>query len=245
MSLKTVKQIIEENKQVNDGTNQRSSTAGLLKAITLDAKQFFTNLFKMSVDKLANNKFDVEVKNQIVLPKVQQIDGEVSLKDTKALLIGLNEIVIGVENVKKTYEASAKSLEKNLKPEKIDLSKLEKAVKDIYIPDPLKEVSVSNFIDYNKKLDAIVKEIAKLKLDPKIEVKTQTPRVSIDLEGVKNQLQAIIEILSKPVEQEPTGFSWTKNDQGNLVSFTEIYSNGKITSDGWDVGRIKINDSRN
>jgi hypothetical protein len=243
LSLKTVKQIVDEQQANTGEVQQRGSTANLLKAITSDAKNFFTSLFTNIGNKLANNKFDVEVKNPTKLPDVFKVDGSVSLKDTKALLIGLNEIVRKLDVANKTYEQSSKGLEKSLKPEKVDFSSLEQAIKAIEIPKPLKEVSVDNLQDYSNQLELIKKEISKLKLDPKIEVKTQTPQVSIDLEGVKNQLQAIIEALSKP-EEEPIGFSWTKNPEGNLSTFTEIYPDKKIVSSGWDLGKVEV-DQRN
>jgi hypothetical protein len=239
--MKTVQEIIQEQQSKSGEVNQRSSTAGLLKAIILDAKNFFTNLFTNNSKMLANNKFDVEVKNQIVLPKVQQIDGSVSIKDAKALLIGLNEIIKGIKTINDTYSKTSKGLEKSLKPEKIDFSSLLKAIEDIYIPEPLKEVSVSNLPpDTTKELVAIKKEITKLKLNPTINVETKEPKVSIDLDGVKNQLKTLIEAVSEPDDEEPTGYSWTKNSEGNLSTFTEIYSDKKIVSTGWDIGRVEI-----
>lgn len=242
--MKTVKEIIEENKQLNDGTKERSNTVGVMKAIILDAKDFFTNLFTGIAGNLSKNKFDVEVKNQIVLPKIQQIDGTVSIKDAKALLIGLNEIIKGVENVKTTYEKSTKNLEKTLKPEKADFSRLEKAINSITIPEPLKEVSVSNLNpDTTNELIAIKKEITKLKLNPTINVETKEPKVSIDLDGVKSRLETIVEALGVK-EDEPTGFNFTKDSNGNLETLTEIYPNGKVVSDGWNIGRVTVNDKR-
>lgn len=237
--MKNAETIIEEMKSQGDSTNQRSSTAGLIKAITLDVKNFFADLFSNSVSKLSMNKFDVEVKNPLKLPDVFKIDGSVTLKDTKALLIGLNEIVRGIEATKKHYETQTKQLEKSLKPEKVDFTKLEKAINSISIPEPLESTFVTNFPDYNKKLDLIQKEISKLKLDPKINV--SPTKVSIDLEGVKNQLQAILDALATPEKyDEPTGYSWTKDSDGNLSSFTETYKDKKIVSSGWNLGSVKI-----
>jgi hypothetical protein len=237
--MKTVQEIIQENKLKGGEVQQRSSTAFLLKAITIDAKNFFTNLFTGIADKLSKNKFDVEVKNQIVLPKVQQIDGTVSLKDAKALLIGINEIVNGIKTVNDTYSKSTKGLEKTLKPEKIDFSSLLKAIEGIYIPEPLKEISVNNLKDNTKELEAIKKEITKLEMKPTINVETKEPKVSIDLDGVKSLLETIVKSLEVK-EDEPTGYSWTKNSEGNLSTFTEIYSDKKIVSSGWDIGRVEI-----
>lgn len=203
--MKTVEEIISEQQSKSNEVTQRSSTAGLLKAITQDAKDFFTNLFKVSADKLADNKFDVEVKNQIVLPKVQQIDGSVSLKDTKALLIGLNEIVRGIEKANKTYEQSSKGLEKNLKPEKVDFSKLEQAIKDIYIPEPNTRVSadITSLPKYiAEKLDDIKKAINKIEVSPVVNVDNKTPEVTIDLQGVKDSLQAILEAITAQEKPE-------------------------------------------
>jgi hypothetical protein len=202
--LKSPQQIIDEMRQIDDGKQERTSTAGLIKEIIKDAKQFFDDLFKKHTDKLSKNKFSVEVKNFPKPPDVQKIDGSVSLKDTKALLIGLNEIIKVVENTKKNVETQTKQLEKSLKPEKTDFSSLEKAVKEIVIPAPLKEISVDNQIDYNEKLDLIKKEISKLKLDPKINVETKASDVTIDLEGVKSRLQTVVEAIKGIPVTEPT-----------------------------------------
>lgn len=237
--MKTPQEIISEMKSKSDSKQERTSTVGLLRAVIQDAKDFFTNLVYGFGDKLSKSKFDVEVKNPLKLPDVFKVDGSVSLKDTKALLIGLNEIVRGIEATKKHYEAQTKQLEKSLKPEKIDFTKLEKAINSITIPEPLESTFVTNFPDYNKKLDLIQKEISKLKLDPKIEV--SPAKVSIDLDGVKNQLKAILDALVTPVkDDEPTGYSWTKDSEGNLSTFTEIYSDKKIVSSGWNLGSVKI-----
>jgi hypothetical protein len=242
--LKTVQEIIQENKQINDGTKERSSTAGLLKAITSDAKDFFTNLFTGIAGKISKNKFSVEVANQIVLPKVQQIDGSVSIKDAKALLIGLNEIIKGIKTINDTYSKSSKGLEKSLKPEKIDFSSLLKAINAIEIPEPLKEIIVRNPTpDTTKELVAIKKELTKLKLNPTINVETKEPKVVIDLEGVKSRLETIVGVLETK-EDEPTGFSFTRNSEGNLSTLTEIYPNGKVKSEGWDLGSVKVSDDR-
>jgi len=239
--LKPAKQIIEEMQSVDNSKQERSRTANLLKAIIKNAKQFFTDLFKTLANKLTKNKFDVEVKNPTKLPDIFKIDGSVSIKDTKALLIGLNEIVRGIEATKKHYENQTKQLEKSLKPEKVDFTKLEKAINDIYIPDPIKEISITNFTDYTKQLDLIKKEISKLKLNPEIKVNNPAPKVSIDLEGVKSRLEAVVEALTVK-EDEPIGYSWTKNSEGNLSTFTEIYPDKKIISIGWDIGRVEINE---
>lgn len=197
------KEIIQTLSSKENELKTRKASVGLISGIIKDAKSFLSNLFFQSVKEIRGNKFDVEVKNPTKLPEVFKVDGEVSLKDTKAILVGLNEVVRGIDKTKKYYEEQTKRLEKSLKPEKVDFGSLEKAINDIYIPDPVKTVSVDNFTDYNKKLDEIKKEIGKLKLDPKIEV--QPAKVSIDLDGVKSRLETLvgeIKRIPKPEKQE-------------------------------------------
>lgn len=242
--LKDNKTIAAEIKASSDNQSEQIKRMGLVQSLVFEFKDFVGNITAGLYKKLAGTKFDVEVKNQIVLPEVQKISGEVSLSDTKALLIGLNEIVRGIESAKKSHEQMSKGMEKSLAPKEMDMSCLEEAINAIEIPEPLKEVSVSNLKDYSDKLDAIKKEISKLKLDPKIEV--QPTKVTIDLDGLKNQLQAILDALVTPEkDDEPTGFSWTKNSEGNLSTFTEIYPDGKVVSTGWDINKVEINDQRN
>jgi hypothetical protein len=221
----------------------RTGTAGLIKFLVKDAKEFFTDLLKVSADKLAKNKFNVEVKNFPTPPEVQTIDGEVSLKDTKALLTGLNEIIKVVENTKKNVESQTKQLEKSLKPEKTDFSSLEKAVKAIEIPKPLESVSIDNQIDYNKKLDDIKKEICKLKLDPQIKVETKASDVVIDLEGIKKLLQGIVESLGTK-EEDMIGLVFKKDEYGSVTDIIEKYPSGNVVSSGWNLGVIGITDGR-
>ena len=76
-----------------------------------------------------------------------------------------------------------------------------------------------------------------------INVGTKAPQVIIDLDGLKTQLEQVIELLSA-TEDKPIGFSWTKNSQGNLSTLTETYPTGKVISEGWDIGRVIVDDQR-
>jgi hypothetical protein len=239
--LKSPSEIIAEMRVKDDGRQERTSTAGLLKAIIKDAKEFFTGLSTGLGDKLSKNKFDVEVKNQIELPEVFKVDGEVSVKDTKAILTGLNEVIRSVNATQKYYQEQTKQLSANLKPEKTDFSKLEKAVKEIEIPKPLEVVSVDNLIDYTRKLDEIKKEICKLKLDPTIQV--SPAKVVIDLDGVKSLLETIVESLGDK-EEEMTGLVFKKDSLGNVTDIIEKYPSGDVVSSGWNLGIIKVKDER-
>jgi hypothetical protein len=215
----------------NNEVSQRSTVAGLIRAITLDAKNFFSKLLSEFGKIIIKNKFDVEVKNPTKLPSVFKIDGSVSLKDTKALLVGLNEIIKVVENTKKNLQEQTKQLEKSLKPEKVDFSELKKAIENIEIPEVVipetiippfpKEIKISNFPE-----------------------QVRIPEVSIPPFPKKIEISNFPDPAEEPKEEEMTGLVFKKDSNGNVSDIIEKYPSGNVVSSGWNLGVIKVSDGR-
>ncbi len=126
--MKTVSQIVEE---LNSEKEKRSER--VLKESS--RRKFESGLFSNLENNLSKNTFDVEVKNQVKLPDIFKIDGEVWVKDTSAILANLKKIIGEISDLKNKSVSQTKSLEKNLKPEKVDFSDLEKAVKGMLEPE--------------------------------------------------------------------------------------------------------------
>lgn len=180
------------------------------------------------------NTYSVKVENQLKLPDVQKISGEVTVKDLEGLILGLDQVIKSVKSLPQM--------------ERADLSALEKAVKDIKFPDhpkmpePLKTVEVTN-------LNELLKPLAKLasKLDtksPTIHFPPPLKSVSVsNLEAIETILSSIQDKLEKK-DEDPTGFSFERDSTGKLKTLTEIYPSGSVVSTGWNLGRVTVEDNR-
>ena len=227
--MKNIEDIINEMNQSSTGHTDRKSLVVLIKTIIQDAKDFFTSLSDKLINKITSNQYKVEVSNQIKLPNIQKIEGKVDI-DTRALVIGLNEVIKSVKEVQKQIKS-----QKFPEPEKIKFDAVIKAINSIKIPenkipDYPKEISVSNLTELKKYFDA-------LKLSVNI---PETKIPSFPKEIAVNNFPKQIEEKS----EEMTGLYWDTNDNGDLTEMVEQYPSGNITSSGWSLKRVKINDKR-
>lgn len=237
-----VKSAIEEQKQ-------GAKTESFHKGLFLGLKVAFAQMIGSALKTVKKNTYSVKVENQIELPKVQQIEGTISLtsKDIRTLVLGLNEVV---KEVRKVSEATAKSelaLSKNLKPERVDFSAVEKAINAIKIPETVipdypTVMQISNLAELKKPLADLA---AKLKIPaPIVNVPPSPKTITV---GNLDAIEALLTKMSTKVEvapEEPTGYSFKRDENGNLTSFTEIYPSGKVTSTGWALGAVTITDDR-
>ena len=233
-----LEEIIQTLKDKEETQNSKKGIVLLIKGIISDAKEFFTGLFD-KISALKDNVFRVEVKNQIELPKIQKIEGEVAVKDIRSLIIGLNEIIKKQSEVIKSYEKGVGELKKSLKPEKVDFSRLEKAVKEIKIPEvkipqPPKAIEITNLGELKKYFDELGKKFNIKFPDIEIPPFPKTVKVS-NLAELKE---------TKKPEPKLQSFFWEKDENGELKSLTEVYDTGEVRTTGWNLGRVKIDDKR-
>lgn len=236
-----VKSAIEEQKQ-------GAKTESFHKGLFLGLKVAFAQMIGSALKTVKKNTYSVKVENQVELPKVQQIEGVVTLKDIRTIVLGLNEVV---KEVRKVSEATAKSelaLSKNLKPERVDFSAVEKAVNAIKIPETVipdfpTVMQISNLAELKKPLADLA---SKLKIPaPIVNVPPNPKTITVgNLEAIETFLANIQSGLETQPTEEPTGYSFKRDENGNLVSFTEIYPSGKVTSTGWALGAVTITDDR-
>lgn len=197
--------IIEQIKQQQDIVSEKKSLFGLIDRYILDAKGFFSGLFK-SVTDLKDNTFSVRVENQVSLPEVQKVDGAVSLKEIRLLLVGLKDTVSALEDVKNAIDKGNKQVAKELKPEKIDLAPITKAIENIpevEIPEHPESVSVNNFSELKKSFDDLAKKV-NIKF-PEI-VFPEFPK-SLDVNNLKEHTKAIIDAIKAIEMPEGTDVS--------------------------------------
>lgn len=234
-------EIIRTRQKDKSDFENRRNIAGVIKAITADIKAFFSGLLQKTTKDITSNKYRVIVDNQIKLPDVQMIKGKVDIENFRPVLMGINENIKKIEALKKVVEAQTKEL-KPIKPEKVDFSRLEKAVKGIKIPEtkipkyPTK-ISVDNLVDIKKQLAEVEKAIKNIKI-PKVDIPEYPKSISVkNLKDIK---------IPEPKEEEPLmGFYWDKDSNGNLTKLVEQYPSGEVISTGWALGRVKIDDRRN
>jgi len=226
-----VQSLQEDQKQLDE----RKSKVGLIKGIITDSKDFFTKLNDKLIA-VKDNIFKVNVENQIEFPKVQEVEGEVSIKDLRAVLVGLNELIKKQSDTIKSYEKGVGELKKTLKPERIDLSSVVKAVNaikipEVKIPEPLKVIEISNLKELKRYFDELAK-------------KFDIPAPVVNVPAFPQKIE--ISNFPKPEPEEAmTGFYWKKNELGDLTEIVEQYPSGEVISTGWVLGKVKINDNRN
>lgn len=220
--LKTPQEIINEINQSQNTFNDKKASVGLIKGIIDDAKEFFNGLADRVI--------------AVRLPKVQKVKGTISLKEARSLLVGINEVVKNLQQVKTEITSQTKGLSKYLKPS--DFSKLEKAIKAIKIPETKipeypKDVKINNLKELKNHFD---------QLADKFNIKI--PEVKIPDYPKSIKVSNFPKPKPEPMEEEMIGFSWQKNDLGEVTKITEEYPSGKVISTGWVLGRVKIDDQR-
>jgi len=236
--LKSPEEIIQTISDNRQKFSQKKATVGVIRGIIQEAKTFFSSLSGQIIDSINKNIFRVTVENQINPPEVQKIDGEVSIKDMRALVLGLDEIIKSLSEVKTSAEKNTKAVTKDLKPEKVDFSGLEKAIKaikfpEIKIPEQRKSVEVSNLSELKKYFDGLIK-----KFD------VPTPVVNIPPFPEKIEVSNFPKPEEQEKEEKMTGFYWKKDENNNVTEIVEQYPSGDVVSTGWDIGRVKIDDRR-
>jgi len=144
---------------------------------------FLTQSFAELVKQIATGKYDVNVK----FPVVQTVNGKVSVDGMTSLLQAIQE------------------LNYSTKKNKLTLPNVQKVEGTVTIANPTPETRIPEFPtkietevltlpDYvETKLDEIKKELSKIELSPNINVQNEAPQVSIDLDGVKNLLESLVE----------------------------------------------------
>lgn len=229
-------EIIQTQKELTEKQNQRKASVGLIKGIISDAKNFFNKLNEKVLD-LKDNTFKVKVVNQIKVPDIQRIKGSVSLVEVQALLSAINSVIEGVNKVQTTLQEQTKNLD-TLKPEKIDFTSVEKAIKNIPkvnipdFPEQREEIRVNNLSELKKYFDELSK---KLNINfPEINIPSYPKEIKIS--NFPKQ--------EKVIEEKCIGYNWETNDNGDLTTITEYYPSGEIISTGWAIGRVKIDDRR-
>lgn len=235
-------QIIQESSKEK---NDRSLVGNLIKAIINDAKKFLNELSVATLKRVFKQTYRVEVSNQIKLPNVQKIEGKVSLKEIREVVIGLNEIVKKLDTLEVTNRKSTTQLEKSLKPVENDPSPIVKAIKDIKIPEtkipaPLSKIEITNLKELK---DLLLKMLVELQKPTETVVIPPYPKTMTV--GNLDKVEGLLADLNKPEkEDEPIAFNFDTDDTGNLKTFTEIYPDGEVISTGWSIGRVKIKDTR-
>lgn len=197
----------EISQQAQAGVNLRQQnvkTETFHKGLFLGLKVAFAQMVGTALKTVKKSTFSVNVENQVRLPETQKIEGEVSLKDFRILALGLNEVVKSLRVLSESEEKNTRLLSKELKPEKADFTSLERAVKDIKIPEvkipePRKEISVSNLSELRKPLADLA---SKLKIEfPAIHIPEFPENITVsNLEGIEKLLSGLttqVEELSK------------------------------------------------
>jgi len=170
------------------------------------------------------------------------------------MLSGLDQIIV---NVKKLGDVMPKldTLGKILDKPKENYwteERMKKVLKDsfpkfpdIKIPEPKAEVRVTDLEKVTALLTKLVAKPDFQKTDITIPEQKPFPK-SITVDNLGEVADKLQQLLDKENDKQPeaTGFSWNEDANGNLSSFTEIYPNGKVVSEGWNVARVKVHDDR-
>jgi hypothetical protein len=155
--------------------------------------EFFAKSFTEFVKQIVQNKYAVDIKN---LPSVQDVKGKVSVEGLPSLLLAIKELELSTKRNKVTFP-DTQTIQG-----KVEVTNQ----KEVKFPDYPKEIKseITSLPKYvGEKLDKVAEEIKKIELSPKITVEKDTPKVEIDLEGVKKLLEEISERLNL-LEINPT-----------------------------------------
>lgn len=199
-----------------------------------------------STDRLVNAIGDVKLD----MPEGFKLDWGISINGLKELLLGLDLTMDQVKKLTNELPAIVEKLDKNAGLHKEAFAEIAKAIRsikqpEVIVPEPLAEVKVT---DLNKVVDLLKKLVAKPDFEcSDIMVPDFPTSITVDnLSEVVEKLDALLTMdRSDEQEREPIGYSWTKDSTGKkLFSFTEIYSDHKVTSSGWNIGRVSITNDK-
>jgi hypothetical protein len=149
--------------------------------------EFLAKSFEEFIRQLGSGKYSVDVK----FPDIQQVRGDVSVEGLSTLLHALNELKVATKGNKltlpETQKISGEVTVKNPTPE-------------TKIPDYPKQiksevVSLPKYV--GEKLDSIKTELSKIEVKPEVNVETKASDVNIDLSGVKDKLESVIDAIEK------------------------------------------------
>lgn len=112
---------------------------------------------------LSKNTFSVRVANPTTKMKVE---GEVKVSNTQPLLKALGGVVLAINGLKKPIMSKKEVEVSNLK----DL-KLPSFPSEVRVSNPQKEVKITNMKEFTNAVEKVAEFIAKIKYDPRIEVK--------------------------------------------------------------------------
>lgn len=143
--------------------------------------EFFAKSFTEFVKQIVFNQYAVNVKN---LPETQKVKGEVSVDGLSSVLLALDKLNYAIKQSKVDFPDTQKI------QGKVEVTNQ----KDVKFPDYPKQIKseITSLPKYvGDKLDKVAEEIKKIELSPKITVEKDTPKVEIDLDGVKKLLEEI------------------------------------------------------
>jgi gamma-glutamylcyclotransferase (GGCT)/AIG2-like uncharacterized protein YtfP len=178
---------VEESiRNINAGKLQAENELESKRTKTRDTEillEFFAKSFEEFVRQIGQGKYDVN------FPDIQKVKGEVSVEGLTALLHSLNEL-------KTATKSNKLILPETQKVEGEVTVKNQVTIPEVKIPEYPKQiktdvVSLPKYI--GEKLDSIKKELSKIEVSPVINVENEAPQVTIDLEGVKSGLEAVVE----------------------------------------------------
>lgn len=238
--LKEPQEIIQTLQDEEDNKKKKQGIAGIIRSAFSELTNFFNSLGTKITSEINSNTFDVRITNQKDFPDVQKISGDVTIKESRDFIIGIDAIIDSLNSVKKEFSAQTSDLSKSLKQEKTDLSPIIKAIKAINIPETKipkypESISVNNLKDLEKLLKPLLEKIEKKEIKfPSIEIPKFPKAIEIsNFPDPKDE-----------AEEDMTGFYWNKNENGDVTEIVEQYPSGDIVSTGWAIGRIKIDDRR-
>lgn len=245
--MKTIADIVAQRQQETADHQNLEKKKAFESGLFTGLKVAFAEMLGTALKLVKKSTYSVKVENQIKLPAVQQVEGTVSLKEIRTLVLGLNEVVKELKTLTSTGSANTTLLSKELKPTKVDFTALEKAVKAIKIPETVVPdyptvMQISNLEELKKPLENLA---TKFKVEaPVINIPPAPKTITVgNLEGLQTTLESIL-AKEEPTEEPLIGLSWKKDDNGNLQTLTEIYPSGTVVSTGWGIGSVKIDDQR-
>lgn len=190
LTIQEAIQKINRDKQVAKQELDNSRTKAENTEIILE---FFTKSFAEFVKQILAGNYDVKVK----FPEVQKIKGSVSVEGLSLVLLALDKL----SHITKQNKLSLP-----------DIQKIEGTVKvsnptaETKIPPYPKQIKsdITSLPKYvSEKLDKVADEIKKIEVSPVVNVQKDTPKVEIDLNGVKKLLEEISERINM-LEVSPT-----------------------------------------
>lgn len=181
------------------------------------------------------------------MPEGFKLDWGITINGLKEILVGLDLTIDQVKKLTDSLPSIVDKIDQGANSDRKELSALVAAVKSIkaptiVIPEPLSEVKVTG-------QDKVVNLLTKIANKPDFEkTELQSPIFpqSITVDNLREITDKLSELVDKEAytEDKCTGFSWDTDSNGELSTFTEMYSNGNVVSTGWNLGRVRITDDR-